>query len=218
MKGLILMFWLTSCAQLPQSPSWVEAIRNGEESLKVTHGSKIFYRRIAGSPQISKETSCNLAIVRAEEAIKKDYPLVDKVPYTIEVLYYDRFHQDCAVTASISGSLQRSTASLEAVKNHSELRREQLEVKTDITEDEATEILQERALIASRFALTGMTKSDFEKFAKDKVSLNAEHALCSKFFSTGSFSVHGSTHVCWRGENVVGFCTMNDSRCWTKSP
>ena len=218
MKGLILMFWLTSCAQLPQGPYWVEAIRNGEESLKVTHGSKVFYRRIAGSPQISKETSCNLAIARAEETIKKDYPLVDKVPYSIEVLYYDSSHQDCAVTVSISGGLQRSTASLQTIKKHSELRREQLEAKTDISEDEATEILQERALIASRFALTGMTKSEFEKFAKDKVSMNADHALCSKFFSTGSFSVHGTTHVCWRGENVVGFCTMNDSRCWTKTP
>jgi hypothetical protein len=214
------MFILASCSQtsLVETPAWVEAVRNGEETLKINHGSKTFYRRIAGSSELTKETSCNLVVTRVEETIKKDFPMVDKVPYSIEVLFYDNFHRDCAITVSVNSKLERSLASLDEIQEKGLQRRIELENKENITEDEATEILQERALIASRFALTGMTKIDFEKFAKDKVSLNSDHALCSKYFSTGSFSVHGTTHVCWRGENVVGYCTMNDARCWTKSP
>jgi hypothetical protein len=220
MKYLLFLIFLASCSQTPtvEAPAWVEAVRNGEETLKISHGQKTFYRRIAGTPELSKETSCNLAVTRVEETIKKDFPLVDRVPYSIEVLFYDNFHKDCAVTASVNSKFERNVASLDEIQKKAHQRRVELENKDTITEDEATEILQERALIASRFALTGMTKIDFEKFAKDKVSFNSDHALCSKYFSTGSFSVHGTTHVCWRGENVVGFCTMNDSRCWTKNP
>lgn len=206
MKYLLFMVFLVSCAQSPtrETPAWVEAVRSGEETIKVSHGSKIFYRRIAGSPSLNRETSCNLAITRAEETIKKEYPNADYIPYAVEVVFYDEAYRDCAVTVSVSSKIDRSVAS---------------EVHKDtVTEDQATLILQERAAIASRFALTGMTKFDFEKFANDKVSLNNDHALCSKYFSTGSFSVHGTTHVCWRGENVVGYCTMNDSRCWIKNP
>jgi hypothetical protein len=211
MKYLLFMVFLASCAQTPlrESPAWVDAVRSGEESIKVAQGSKTYYRRIAGSATLSRETSCNLAITRAEETIKKEYPNADLIPYAVEVVFYDDAHQDCAVTVSVSSKLDRNVAALPRVD---------LLDKENITEDEATLILQERALIASRFALTGMTKPDFEKFAKDKVSLNNDHALCFKYFSTGSFSVHGTTHVCWRGENVVGFCTMNDARCWTKNP
>ena len=212
MKYLLFMVFLASCAQTPtnETPAWVDAIRSGEESIKVAQGSKTYYRRIAGSPALTREISCSLAITRAEETIKKEYPNADLIPYAVEVVFYDKTHRDCAVTISVSSKLERSMASI--------ARRDDLVNKDNVTEDEATLILQERAQIASRFALTGLTKQEFEKFAKDKVSLNSDHALCSKYFSTGNFSVHGTTHVCWKGENVVGYCTMNDSTCWTKNP
>ncbi len=209
MRKLIGLLFLVSCAQIPlqeETPSWVTAVRLGEETLKVSHGSKTYYRRIAGSPQYSKEVSCQLSVMRAEEDIKKEFPHSDKVPYAVEVLYYDSIQRDCAVTVSMNSvaippQAERSVASVE-----------------ENSEDAATELLQLRAEIASRFALTGMTREDFEKFSKEKVALNNEDGICSKFFRTNTFSVHGSTQVCWRGENVVGYCTLKDSQCWTKTP
>lgn len=209
MKTILGLLFLVSCAQVPlheEAPSWVTAVRQGEETLKVAHGSKTYYRRIAGSPQFTKEVSCQLAVMRAEEDIKKEFPHADKVPYALEVVFYDHTHRDCAVTASVN-----------AVAIPSKVERT-IASDDQGSEDAATELLQLRAEVASRFALTGMTVADFEKFSKEKVALNNEEGICSKYFRTTLFSVHGSTQVCWRGENVVGYCTLKDSQCWTKTP
>lgn len=205
MKIVLLTAFLISCAhQTPDmKPHWVDSIRSGEETLKVVHGSKTFYRRIAGSAAVSKQTSCNLVIMKAEEDLRKEFPNVPKIPYAVEVLFYDIDHQDCAVTISISNNMPvaREVASEEV-----------------IAEDEASALVKSRSDLAMKFAMTGLTKPEFEKFAKDKVEIINEENLCSPYFKTNSYSIHGLTHVCWKGDIVAGYCTTKDKQCWIRTP
>lgn len=205
MKIALLTAFLISCThQLPDlKPSWVDAVRSGEETLKVSAGSKTYYRRIAGSKDVSKQTSCNLVVMKAEEDLKKEYPGAAKIPYAVEVLYYDVDHQDCAVTISVSNTLQPNR----------EVASEEVQA-----EDEASKLINIRSQLAMKFALTGLTKPEFEKFAQDKVQMITEENLCSPYFKTNSYSIHGLTHVCWKGDIVAGYCTMKDKQCWTRTP
>lgn len=217
MKSLIFFVFLVSCAlesQLTSRPHWVDAVRSGEESLKVTHGNKTFYRRIAGSPDVTKQTACNLVIMKAEEDLRKEYPGV-KVPYAVEVLYYDTEHRDCAVTISVAKNIE-----VEAAKSDVEIinRKIALSEKEIVTEDEAGEIINLRSELAAKFALTGLTKTEFEKFAKDTVTQITEKNMCSGVFRTDTYSIHGLTHVCWKGDIVAGYCTQKDKQCWTRIP
>lgn len=205
MKIALLTAFLISCAhQTPElRPGWVDSVRSGEETLKVVHGSKTYYRRIAGSSAVSKQTSCNLVIMKAEEDLKKEFPDLAKIPYAVEVLFYDVEHQDCAVTISVANNLpvQREVASEEVA-----------------IEDEASALVNIRSELAMKFALTGLTKPEFEKFAKDKVQIINEENLCSPYFKTNSYSIHGLTHVCWKGDIIAGYCTTKDKQCWTRTP
>ncbi len=205
MKKLILLSFLVSCAHEPlkvERPHWVEAVRTGEEAMKVTNGSKTFYRRIAGSSDLTKQTSCNLAVMKVEEDLKKEFT-EGKVPYVVEVLFYDDEHKDCAVTISTTRKAERSVASIQTVSSE---------------EDEASALINKRSEVAAKFAMTGLTKLEFEKFAQDKVEVINEDNMCTKYFRTHSYSIHGLTHVCWKGDIVAGYCTQKDRQCWTRTP
>lgn len=206
MRALPLLFLLFSCAQnaITERPLWVDAIRKGEESLKVTNGSKVYYRRIAGSSDVSRQTSCNLVIMKAEEDLRKEYPFEDKIPYNVEVLYYDPDHKDCAVTISVS-----KIAPTEGRKVAAE------EIQKI---DEASALVLNRSELATKFALTGLTKTEFEKFVNDKVTILQGHDLCGGAFKTDTYSIHGLTHVCWRGDIIAGYCTSKERQCWTRMP
>lgn len=170
----------------------------------MSHGSKTYYRRIAGSQDVSKQTACNLVIMKAEEDLKKEFPSEDKVSYTVEVLYYDQEHHDCAVTLSVSKRPETSSR----------------EVASEETSkiDEASALVLNRSELATKFALTGLTKTEFEKYVNDKVTMLAGKNLCSRAFLTDSYSIHGLTLVCWKGEVISGYCTSKDSQCWTRTP
>lgn len=207
MRKLFLLFLITACSHQPQkftAPSWVEAIRTGDEALRVTQGSKVYYRRIAGGPAVSRQTSCELVVMKAQEDIRKEFP-GETVPHQVEVLFYDQNHSDCAVTLSVDPR-KREIASV-PVTNAS-----------DVTEEEVSRILVERSEKAIKFALTGLTKEEFEKFSQDKVVVNSGKGLCSKFFRTEEYSVHGLTHVCWTNNNVQGYCTSRTGQCWVRTP
>ena len=206
MKRLFLLVLCVACSSYDErspAPSWVEAIRIGEESLKVTQGSKTFYRRLAGGPSVSRQTSCELVVMKAQEDIKKEYP-GETIPHTVEVLYYDESHKDCAVTLSVNQN-KRDIASV--TKSAGE-----------ISEEEVSKLLVERSETAIKFALTGLTLEEFEKFAKDKVVVNSGEGLCSSFFRTTQYSVHGLTHVCWTNNNIQGYCTSRTKQCWVRTP
>jgi hypothetical protein len=205
MRYLFLFILSLSCSHKAQieRPHWVSAIRSGEEALKVSFGSKTFYRRIAGSSDVSKQTSCNLVIMKAEEDLRKEYPSGEKLPYAVEVLYYDPEYKDCAVTISTSRN-----PSIERLPSSEELSRE----------EEASDLVLKRSEAAARFALTGLTRLEFEKFTNEKVTLLNELNLCSNVFRTNVYSIHGTTHVCWKSDVVSGYCTLKDRQCWTRTP
>lgn len=222
MRIILGLLLLASCAHesIPreQKPAWVEGIKSGEESLKVTQGNKTFYRRIAGSPYMPRESACALAITSAEEDIKKEYPHFAKIPYSLEVIFYDEEKQDCAVTVSVDKNLSTREEELKDLTAKSKERKRDLSSQSDITSDDAAEILVERSETAASFALTGLTRLEFEKFTKQPVLVNNDSGYCEKSFRTTNYSIHGNTQVCWKGENVVGYCTTKDGLCWTRTP
>jgi hypothetical protein len=221
MIKLVLLTLITACATAPRSsekPDWVSAIRNGEEALKVPHGSKVYYRRIAGGTQYTQQVSCELAVRRAEEDLKKEYPLQGQVPFTVEVMFYDQQYQDCAVTISVSKDLASQYAGMKTSPASYLRRRDELTAQDTVTPDEAVELLQLRSKAAEEFAITGITREEFEKFAKEKVHLEASEGDCLRAFRAPASSVHGTTKVCWQGDHVVGYCIGLDRQCWTRTP
>lgn len=107
MRILLLLMIISSCSALKgvkgrseSAPAWVEGVRNGQESLKVSYGNKMLYRRIASSEKSDKH-ACEMAILKAEEDVKREFPLFPTIPYTLEVLFYDQEYKDCAATISL---------------------------------------------------------------------------------------------------------------------
>ena len=141
--------------------------------------------------------------MKAQEDMKKEYP-GETIPHTVEVLFYDDFHKDCAVTLSVDHN-KRDVASVPKSAD-------------EISEEDVSRILVERSETAIKFALTGLTLPEFEKFAKDKVVVNSGEGLCSTFFRTTRYSVHGLTHVCWTNNNIQGYCTSRTNQCWVRTP
>lgn len=199
MKHVVFLLFFIACTHhiLTDAPSWVNGVRSGEEQLKVVHGNKIYYRRVAGSSAISKDTACEQVKAQAEEDIRKDYQT--NLPYTVEVLYYDNSYQDCAITLSIAND-GRAIASVPA------------------PELELAQKLIERSSQAAKFALTGANVTDFEQHTNDKVMFISGSGICSKSLSADSFSIHGQTHVCWANAVVKGYCEAQTKQCWVNNP
>ncbi|MFZ4715737.1 MAG: hypothetical protein ACOYL6_18585 [Bacteriovoracaceae bacterium] len=222
LKNILFLFLLMACAhettQNTESPHWVKGIRNGEQALKSPQGNKTFYRRIAGSRLLPKQTSCDLAIIKAEEDIKKEFPLLPKIPFAVEVLFYDEAHSDCAVTLSVKADLANNYDQIQKSHEAQLLHNQELLAKIEVTPDEAAEILNIRSEMAREYALTGLPKSDFEKYTKDTVVMNEGKSLCTPVFHTETYSVHGSTQICWDSLTIKGYCTTNDQVCWNKNP
>lgn len=220
MRLLLGLLILTSCAHQLHSenrPAWVAGVRSGEESLRISHGSKTYYRRIAGSQQFSKTTSCELALIKVEEDIKSEFPLMSSVPFAVEVVYYDEFYQDCAVTVSVNATVGSLYSKLQHTHEKKLAERDELAAKEHLSVSEAAELLRLRSETAIEYALTGLSKDEFENFARDKVLLNEGEGACERVFRAPAYSVHGNTQVCWRGEHVVGYCMSKDGQCWTRT-
>jgi hypothetical protein len=211
MKYLMLLV-LIACAHRPHpqtAPSWAESVRSGEGALKIQHGEKLYYRRIAGSPEFSRQTSCDLVIHKAQEDLRKDH---QHAPYVVEALYYDEHHRDCAVTLSV----ERGIASVPAPELQLG-RKSELSAKKTVSVEEAAELLSLRTETAAAYALTGLTRGEFEQFSQEPVVQLEGESLCESHFRTRTFSVHGLTQVCWLGDHVQGYCTTRTSQCWTRS-
>lgn len=88
-----------------RAPAWVEGIRNGDESLKVASGSRVFYRRIINRNNESTDSNCERALRAAQADLKNESVEGVNLPFTLEYLYYDQDHDDCAVTLSVGQDL-----------------------------------------------------------------------------------------------------------------
>jgi len=193
---------LAACAPLTpafQRPDWVSAVRNGDEALRVPHGGKTYYRRIAGGPTYSKQTSCDWAVQKAQEDIRAEYA-GQTVSNAVEVVYYDLEHRDCAVTLSVGGRPQPVT-----------------QVEAPAPAQESSDLLQQRSRAAVEHALTGLKRDEFERFVGDEAVVTEQSAECQRAFRTPASSTHGVVQVCWRADHVVGYCTGADRQCWTRT-
>lgn len=203
---LLFLFFLTSCAltpEAPEAPSWVNSVRSGEGSLRVTQGQKVFFRRIAGGPEVSRQTSCELVVMKAQEDLRKEF-LTAEIPHRVEALYFDPHYRDCAVTLSIDPRGREVASTEKSPQEEAEL--------------EASRIVLERSAKAIRFALTGISVSEFERFTEEKVRFANGQGLCESYFRTETYSIHGLTQVCWTSSQVVGYCGTRTGQCWTRTP
>lgn len=118
------------------TPSWVLGLRNGQEGVKLIAGNKIFYRRQVSNQSDDKEGTCNQAISAAEESLKKEIHYEIKIPYTLEIVFYDKKAQDCSVTISISAGLLSKLQEIDSLKKQEEKSRKEIEQKLKLARDE----------------------------------------------------------------------------------
>jgi hypothetical protein len=126
MKILLFIFIISSCSTLKTpkapSPSWVEGIRNGTESLRIINGNKVFYRRILKANKDSEQETCEKVLGMAASDIQKEFLIDTKIPYTLEYLHFDDDFDDCSVTLSISTQLTSRLMEIkEITNNHKEI-------------------------------------------------------------------------------------------------
>lgn len=120
------------------APSWVEGIRSGSESLRIIVGNKIFFRRIVGTSDISKSEACDQAVRKAKEDILNEFYLYEDVPYTVEILFYDEKHSDCATTLSVPEKIPEKYLKLNQWKK--DQKEKEAELNSKIKEAEAEKL------------------------------------------------------------------------------
>lgn len=159
----ITLLLLLSCPMLAlseETPSWVLGIRNGSEGIKLVSGNKIFYRRIANDVDGDKNLTCQKAIEAAEESLKSEIFSDVKIPYTLEIIFYDPKIKDCAVTISIMSSLMDKLLELNEFKNNEKAKRNEIEERlkqAKLEKKEAENKLNE---------LNRIVKDNYEVFSK----------------------------------------------------
>lgn len=179
MRALLLTLLFASCATT-ESPSWVQGLRSGEERLVVHNGNRLLFRRIAGAGS-KPDQACQKAIFAAEQ----DMRLQGLNDYSVEVLYYDREWDDCAVTLSVNP-----------------LKRAEMSVKDKV---------EDKLRLAEKYAITGLQMHEFEKLTNARVpmlDIDFRNECWQNFYKSGA-SYHGPLTICWSQGAVVGFCKNN---------
>jgi hypothetical protein len=126
-------------------PSWVSGIRSGDESLKVTNGNKIYYRRILkASDDTDSQETCAKVLDLASKDIQNEFLYDGKIPYTLEYLHFDEEYEDCSVTLSISNHLSSRLSEIKKLKKNFEKRREELERSWKEAKAENEEIMRQK--------------------------------------------------------------------------
>ena len=89
------------------APSWVNSLRGGNSTLKMTSGDKVLFRSNFKSAKITdREDACDAALKKNEEFIRKTYPRSAVIPMTVELRYFDTVVKDCSTTVSVPRSFK----------------------------------------------------------------------------------------------------------------
>lgn len=89
------------------APSWVNSLRGGNSTLKMTSGDKVLFRSNFKSAKITdREDVCDAALKKNEEFIRKTYPRSAVIPMTVELRYFDTVVKDCSTTVSVPRSFK----------------------------------------------------------------------------------------------------------------
>lgn len=261
---ILAIIFSSSCSIFSKSskdtpPSWISGIRSGDESLKVTNGNKIYYRRIIkASDNSDSQETCAKVLDLASRDIQNEFLYDGKIPYTLEYLHFDEKYDDCSVTLSISRHLSSRLSEIRELKKNFENEKEELERKWREARAENEEIvrqkqeienyidqnrhlfdqynlqldaisrvsamLKNRSQLAADAAMTGITKTEFDKLMRTKTNIfDSLYSICFSEFQTSYYSIHGSLIVCWVGgyhsnASVKGICDADTEKCWRNNP
>jgi hypothetical protein len=152
-----------------------------------------------------------------EEDIRKERPHWVKIPFTVEVLYYDHEKKDCAVTASVDENYLPQREPSSSSEKDSLDHIEALKTKKYLSDLEVAELLSLRAQVASLYALSGLSLVEFQKYTREEVSVIEGKGLCTRSFPQANYSVHGPIQVCWEHNLVKGYCSSKTRQCWIRS-
>ena len=183
---IFCLFVLSSCSQdliySETAPSWVNAVRSGDSSMRVVLGDKILFRAIQkGSGSDKRENVCAAAIEKNVSYIKKAYPFSVQIPMTVELVFFDPKVNDCSTTISVSRQLMEKAESLSGLKGQYEkemkrIKTETQKVQTDLKKANAenrtleNKIKKLNKLLAENqgYAKQIKTIEDFVESAKDE--------------------------------------------------
>ena len=239
MKMIICFFIFISCSQLRmnniETPSWVEGIRSGSESLRVINGSKILYRRILKANQEDEQSVCSKVLDMAARDIQTEFLVDTKIPYTLEYLHYDEKNEDCSVTLSISSQMSSRLIEIKEIKkNHNmivsdledkwrEARKEKESIERRNQELEAYIRQNQHLLQKYNDQVSNLNKAwAMLKDRKERASESALTGLSKKEFrrlvghevnivydlNTKCWSTFNSSHISYHGATIV---------CWSGS-
>lgn len=130
---LIASFIVLACAcgsfnkreALGPLPSWIQGIRNGDESLRVVNGDRVFFRRLLTQNDEGSEELCARVLALVQEDLNNESALGVRLPFTLDYLLYDPLMRECAVTISISSNLLGKVAEIKAMnEKHIEEKKE----------------------------------------------------------------------------------------------
>ena len=129
-----LLSMLLSCSHHMQqdyaTPSWVEGLRSGEESLKVFNGSKVLYRRILTSENEEDAGEvCRKTLSFVEDDIRKESIPDLNVPFTVEHVYFDKKYKDCSVTVSMNRDFMQKIDEVKRIRDEFESEKNKLEAQ-----------------------------------------------------------------------------------------
>lgn len=119
---LLPIFMIFSCShntfnKAGRAPSWVEGVRNGEESLRVINGNRVFFRRILSQKQEHPDETCSnvLRLVQRDLANESIDEII--VPHSLEYLLFDHEAKECAVTISVGTDLLSKISAIKSMKD-----------------------------------------------------------------------------------------------------
>lgn len=158
LKRFFLLFCLSvlsSCSQdliySETAPSWVNAVRSGDSSMRVVSGDKILFRAIQkGSGSDKRENVCAAAIEKNVSYIKKAYPFSVQIPMTVELVFFDPKVNDCSTTISVSRQLMEKAESLSGLKGQYEKEMKRLKTETKKVQTDLKKANEEKQVLENK--------------------------------------------------------------------
>jgi len=115
----IILFTQLSFAEIKiiqKTPDGVHFLRSGESRLKLKSGNKYLFRSIVKSKKLNSDQLCQKALNKNVEFIKKNYPYAEKIPMTVELVFYDPKFKDCSTTISIRTNIIQKIEAITTIK------------------------------------------------------------------------------------------------------
>lgn len=153
---------------IAKAPSWVENLRNGEQSLVVNNdGKKLFRAFYQGKAKDDEEKVCEQAIQKAKRFLNLAIPNLDGIPILVELFYYDESENRCYVTLSVSDKVE--------VQKPSSQRRDRPDSDSESPALVAEKYLANTSEVekkAMEFAIKGVEVKQMEQYLKLDIDTN----------------------------------------------